>query len=112
MKLIGLILTVWFCALPFELFAGWQFSQRIAITGAAVEATYHHLEGAGRKHIAVSGNKVAVLWEDNSSADPQIYIAIKDSRNCFRVLAGGEVCPGQASIGKRQCIVQFDCVLR
>ena len=79
MKLIGLLVSVWFAALPFEVFAGWQFSERIAITRVAVEGTYHHLEGAGRKHIAVSAGKVAVLWEDDSSGDPQIYFAIKNS---------------------------------
>jgi hypothetical protein len=76
-KLIGLMLSVWFCALPIEVFAGWQFKQRIAITGDAVEGVYHHLEGSGRKHIAVSGGNIAVLWEDDSSGDPQIYIALK-----------------------------------
>ncbi len=79
MKLIGFMLSVWFCAVPFEVFAEWQFNERIAITGVAVEGTYHHLEGAGRKHIAVSGDKVAVLWEDDSSGEPQVYLAIKHS---------------------------------
>jgi hypothetical protein len=79
MKLIGLLVSVWFAALPLEVFAEWQFSERIAVTGVAVEGTYHHLEGAGRKHIAVSAGEVAVLWEDDSSGDPQIYFAIKDS---------------------------------
>lgn len=73
------MLVVWFCAVPFEVSAGWQFGQRTAITGDAVTGTFHHLEGAGRKHVAVSGNKVAVLWEDDGSGDPQIYLAIKDS---------------------------------
>jgi len=78
MKLIGLMLSVWFCALPSEVFAGWQFNQRIAITGDAVEGVFHHLEGSGRKHIAVSAGKIAVLWEDDSSGDPQIYLSLKD----------------------------------
>jgi hypothetical protein len=81
MKLIGLLISVWFAVLPFEVFAEWQFSERVAITGVALEGTYHHLEGAGRKHIAVSAGKVAVLWEDDSSGDPQIYLAIKNSTN-------------------------------
>jgi len=79
MKVIGLMASVWFCTIPFELYAGWQFDQRIAITGNAVKGVYHHLEGSGRKHIAVSGDKVAVLWEDDSSGDPQIYLALKNS---------------------------------
>jgi len=54
MKVIGIMISAWLFALPFEVFAEWQFSKRIAITGVAIEGTYHHLEGAGRKHIAVS----------------------------------------------------------
>ena len=79
MNVIRLILTAWLWVLPFEVFAEWQFSERIAIGGAAFEGVYHHLEGAGRKHIAVSEGKVAVLWEDDSSGAPQVYFAIKDS---------------------------------
>jgi hypothetical protein len=79
MKHMGLILLVWLLAQPFEVFAGWQFGQRITITGGAVSETYHHLDGAGRKHVAISGNKVGVLWEDDSSGDPQVYLAIKES---------------------------------
>ena len=79
MKVIGFMISAWLFALPLEVSAGWQFSERIAITGVAVEGTYHHLEGAGRKHIAVSAGKVAVFWEDDSSGDPQVYLAIKDS---------------------------------
>lgn len=51
----------------------WNFTSKIAVTGAASAGVYHHLEGAGRKHIAVSGKSVAVVWEDNHSGDPQIY---------------------------------------
>jgi hypothetical protein len=94
MKVIGLLLSVWFLVLPFEAFAQWQFNERIAISGAAVEGVYHHLEGAGRKHIAVSEGKVAVFWEDDSSGDPQVYLAIKDSADSnFTVaekVSGGE----------------------
>ncbi|MBT8437381.1 MAG: hypothetical protein KJP11_08420 [Gammaproteobacteria bacterium] len=55
----------------------WTFDSRISITDPPVDAVYHHLEGSGRKHIAVSGESVAVVWEDNRSRDPQIYAAIK-----------------------------------
>jgi hypothetical protein len=79
MKVIALFVLAGFCSLPFNLFAGWQFDKRLSITGESIEGIYHHLDGAGRKHIAVSGDKVAVLWEDDSSGNSQIYLAIKNS---------------------------------
>jgi hypothetical protein len=95
MKISGLVISIWFYAVSFELSAEWQFSERIAISGDAVEGTYHHLEGAGRKHIAVSGDKVAVLWEDDRSGDPQIYLALKhrtdpDFTSVIKVSSGEE----------------------
>lgn len=79
MKFILLATSIWIITLPFKVFAGWEIREKIAITGEAVKGTYHHLEGAGRKHIAVSGGRVAVLWEDDSSDAPQIYLALKYS---------------------------------
>ena len=55
----------------------WIFDSRISVTGPPVGAVYHHLDGSGRKHIAVTGESVAVVWEDNRSQDPQIYVALK-----------------------------------
>ena len=77
MKFIELMISICFCAVAFELSAEWQFGDRVAVSGNAVKGTYHHMEGAGRNHIAVSGDKVAVLWEDDRSGDPQIYLALK-----------------------------------
>jgi hypothetical protein len=79
MKAIGFVLTVWIFAMPLKVFSDWQFSERIAITGDVKEGVFHHLEAAGRKHIAISGDRVAVLWEDDSSGSPQIYLALKNS---------------------------------
>lgn len=47
------------------------------MTGPPVGAIYHHLEGSGRKHIAVTRESVAVVWEDNSNQAPQIYATLK-----------------------------------
>ena len=55
----------------------WIFDSRISVTGPPVGAVYHHLEGSGRKHIAVTRESVAVAWEDNRSQDPQIYVTLK-----------------------------------
>lgn len=54
----------------------WNFSEKIAITDSS-DSVFHHLEGAGRKHIAVSGGTVAAIWEDNRLSDPQVFIAVK-----------------------------------
>ncbi|MDH3387674.1 MAG: hypothetical protein OEN02_07180 [Gammaproteobacteria bacterium] len=55
----------------------WSFGAGIAVTDAPANGVYHHLDGAGRRHIAVSAQTVAVVWEDNRSADPQVYVARK-----------------------------------
>ena len=55
----------------------WAFEAKIAVTGAPASGVYHHLDGAGRKHLAVSTHSVAAVWEDNRSQDPQIYVATK-----------------------------------
>ena len=55
----------------------WIFDSRIAVTAPPVGTVYHHLEGSGRKHIAVTRESVAVVWEDNRSQASQIYVTLK-----------------------------------
>ncbi len=55
----------------------WIFDSRISVTRPPVGAVYHHLEGSGRKHIAVTRESVAVVWEDNRSQAPQIFVTLK-----------------------------------
>lgn len=55
----------------------WKFDTRIAVTGTPTKGIFHHLEGSGRKHIAVSAQTVAVTWEDNRTGEPQVFIAVK-----------------------------------
>ena len=57
--------------------AQWQFSPRLAVTAPPQSGIFHHLEGAGRKHIAISADTVAVVWEDNSAANPQVYLSLR-----------------------------------
>jgi hypothetical protein len=57
----------------------WNFDSRIRVSGPPIDAVFHHLDGAGRRHIAVSGESVAVVWEDNRSKAPQIYATLKTS---------------------------------
>lgn len=41
------------------------------------ESVFHHLETGGRPSIAISGDTVAVVWEDNSSGDNAVYFSYK-----------------------------------
>ena len=64
---------------PVKLVAGgkWNFNEKIEVSGLSGPAVFHHLDGAGRKHIAVSRGNVAVIWEDNHATAPQVYVAVK-----------------------------------
>jgi len=73
----------------------WVFDGRSAVTGAAQDRVYHHLDGSGRKHIAVTKQSVAAVWEDNRNQTPQVYVALKSfSSDSFtaalQVSNGGE----------------------
>ena len=56
----------------------WNFNDKIAVANTARAGGFHHLEGAGRKHIAISGETIALSWEDDSSGAPQVYLAYKN----------------------------------
>ena len=57
----------------------WIFIDRIEIPANAGTGVFHHLEGAGRKHIAVSEGTVGITWEDNSPGAPQVFVSVLDS---------------------------------
>ena len=55
----------------------WNFSTPINVTAPAENGVFHHLESSGRRNIAVSGNFVGIIWEDDSDGTPRIYLAFK-----------------------------------
>jgi hypothetical protein len=66
------------CLLPTVVLAApWSFGEPVTIAGADDGPHYHHLDGAGRRHIAASPTEVAVVWEDDHSGAPQVYLAVK-----------------------------------
>jgi hypothetical protein len=73
---------------------GWQFSAPLAVTGPAQPGVFQHLESAGRRNLAVSAHGVALVWEDNHSGAPQVYVAFKADR------AARFTAPQQVSAGK------------
>lgn len=72
----------------------WQFSAPITVSDRR-EKLFHHLESSGRRNIAVSGDSVAVAWEDDRDGTPRIYLARKsimeqDFTQAFRLSGEGE----------------------
>lgn len=51
-----------------------QFTAPLTVT-TATKGMFIHLDSAGRRSLAVSDEAVAVIWEDNRSGKPGIYIA-------------------------------------
>jgi hypothetical protein len=53
------------------------------VAGPPKPAVYHHLESAGRKNVAAGGDRVAVVWEDNRSGTPQVYLGERSDKGTF-----------------------------
>lgn len=57
--------------------APWLFGEKITVAQTSKARTFHHVESSGRKNIAVSGDTVGVIWEDNRSGVSQVYVVFK-----------------------------------
>jgi len=57
--------------------APWSFGDKIMVAQTSKARTFHHIDSSGRKNIAVSGDTVGVIWEDNRSGVPQVYVVFK-----------------------------------
>jgi hypothetical protein len=68
---LALLLTA-----PVAAFA-WTYSPLMTVSELQRAQTFQHLESSGNRAIAISQAGVAVSWEDNRSAKPQVYIAFK-----------------------------------
>ena len=95
MKALPAAFGLWLAAGMAVAADNWIFEPRIAVTGAPEAGIYHHLDGAGRKHIAVSGRSIAAVWEDNRDGGPQVYAALKPGAadsfsGAIRISDGGE----------------------
>lgn len=57
--------------------AAWVWSEALTINSVQGAAIFPHLESANRQGVAVSGETVGVVWEDNRDGSPQCYVAMK-----------------------------------
>jgi hypothetical protein len=92
----------------------WTFTDRISVSDPSQGDVYHHLDGAGRKHIAVSRDSIAVVWEDNRSQDPQIYVTHKPLQQdsfpaALAVSSGSEAYePAIDALGGNRFVIAFE----
>jgi len=56
--------------------AQWQFGTPVEVAPAR-PGVFHHLDASGRQALAVSGDQVALVWEDNRSGQPGCWLGIK-----------------------------------
>ena len=101
-------------ALPALADGRWVFSERVAVPATSADGVFHHLEGAGRKHIALSGESVGITWEDNSPGSPQVFVAIKPAGAKPFIgplqVSGGEEAwePAIAGLGDQAFVVTWE----
>jgi hypothetical protein len=57
--------------------AAWTWSEALTVNSALGPTIFPHLESANRQGVAVSGDTVGVVWEDNRDGSPQCYLATK-----------------------------------
>lgn len=55
----------------------WQFAEPVTVSAGTSGKMFHHLESSGRRNIAVSGDSIAVVWEDDRDGTPRIYLSRK-----------------------------------
>ena len=72
-----LFLVFSFLVTPLYAAAPWEFGKAVNVSQVHGANIYHHLESAGRQHIAISGKYVAVVWEDNRDGVSRCYVALK-----------------------------------
>ncbi len=66
--------------------ASWEFSAPLEVAPAQ-PGVFHQLDSSGRKHVAVSGNGVALVWEESRAGAAQVIAAFGSlSEQTFQVV--------------------------
>jgi hypothetical protein len=64
-------------ALAWPAHAAWTWEAPLTVNSVQGAAIFPHIESANRQGVAVSGDTVGVVWEDNRDGSPQCYLATK-----------------------------------
>ncbi len=95
-------------ALPVQA-ASWEFSSALDVSPEQ-PGVFHQLDSSGRKHIAVSGDTVAVVWEESRAGATQVNAAFKllsqKVFNVVRVSHGSA--PVVASLGGGRFVLAWE----
>ena len=73
MRAAALLLAV----LAWPAHAAWTWDEALTVNSVQGAAIFPHIESANRQGVAVSGDTVGVVWEDNRDGSPQCYLATK-----------------------------------
>ncbi len=73
MRAAALLLAV----LAWPAHAAWTWDEPLTVNSVQGAAIFPHIESANRQGVAVSGNTVGVVWEDNRDGSPHCYLATK-----------------------------------
>ena len=76
MRTAALLLAV----LAWPAHAAWTWDAALTVNSVQGAAIFPHIESANRQGVAVSGETVGVVWEDNRDGSPQCYLAIKPAK--------------------------------
>lgn len=94
--------------------APWRFAEPIDVSPGGAAGTFHHLESAGRRSLAVADGWVAIAWEDNRTGAPQAYVALKSVEApafaAANALSTGEQAfePAVAALGKGRFVAVWE----
>lgn len=76
MRAAALLLAV-LAVLAWPAHAAWTWDEALTVNSVQGAAIFPHIESANRQGVAVSGDTVGVVWEDNRAGSPQCYLATK-----------------------------------
>jgi len=66
----------WLLPVAGAMSAPWEFQQPRVVSERSA-GVFHHIDPAGRSALAVSGDVVAIVWEDNRDGRPRVYVAFR-----------------------------------
>ena len=78
--------------------AGWDFSEKIPVAPVSNSHVFQHLDATGRQSMAISGNILAVAWEDNRNGLPQAYVVFT-TMDKKEFSAAQRISTGQSAFG-------------
>lgn len=105
--------TLLLVALAWPAQATWEWGAPLTVNSAQGAAIFPHLESANRRSVAVSGDTVGVVWEDNRSGSPQCYLAMKPAAAAtfqpeIRLSQGDCYEPVVIALGKGRFVVAWE----